>query len=494
LSNEIFFVFGSITTIILGLFLVNYFNFNKNINSDLSRKVLHLATGIIASTALYVVNNYLLISIVTLIIILLLITIKFYGGYKQIKYLTITRGMIYFAISYFILVVSLGKLYREIIVVSMLIMSISDSAAAVIGSFISVGNYNLSGNNKTVLGTVSFFVSTFIILIMAPVYTQVFYNLTYHFFYNLIIALILALQLSLIEGLSSKGTDNLFVPIYSAVFLFLVINPINTINIEQYLLGVFLSFLMVYFSLRLKFLNKSGSIATFLLANSVFGLGSFKWTIPIVTFFVLSSLLSKLRSNNKKSAERYYEKTGVRDYKQVFANGGIAGILVILNSIHPNEIYYLLYVAFIATVCSDTWSTELGTLFNSVTYSIIGFKETQQGTSGGVSVIGTIGGVFGSVIIAIVSFSFTTYNIFYFFLIILISSFLGNISDSILGATVQQSFKCTVCEKNTERAEHCGRPAILTKGFSFINNDIVNVVAGTFSIAICIIIYYLIFI
>jgi uncharacterized membrane protein len=79
------------------------------------------------------------------------------------------------------------------------------------------------------------------------------------------------------------------VPIYSAVFLFLVINPINTINIEQYLLGVFLSFLMVYFSLRLKFLNKSGSIATFLLANSVFGLGSFKWTIPIVTFFVLSS-------------------------------------------------------------------------------------------------------------------------------------------------------------------------------------------------------------
>jgi len=97
------------------------------------------------------------------------------------------------------------------------------------------------------------------------------------------------------------------------------------------ILGVLLGLIISLISYRLRLLNLKGAIATFLLAVIIFTLGSWMWTIPISSFFTLSSLLSKLRKKINPKVDLYFQKIDERDHVQVLANGGFPGILVLIN-------------------------------------------------------------------------------------------------------------------------------------------------------------------
>ena len=158
-------------------------------------------------------------------------------------------------------------------------------------------------------------------------------------------------------------------PIIALTLLLLETEIPKGMLFRNYILGLFFASLIAYMSLRLKFLTWSGAIATFILAQLIFDLGGIKWSIPIITFFISSSILTKL--NNRKNIEvrNYFEKNGARDYLQVIANGGIGGVLVLVNAFYPNQLFYLLYVASLSSVCADTWATEFGTWRKTATYN-----------------------------------------------------------------------------------------------------------------------------
>ncbi|MEW6652231.1 MAG: DUF92 domain-containing protein, partial [Bacteroidota bacterium] len=155
----------------------------------------------------------------------------------------------------------------------------------------------------------------------------------------------------------------------------------NEFLLNSLLLGFFLAFVIVFFSYRVKFLSLSGSVAAFFLAGTIFSLGGIKWSVPILTFFILSSILSNLRKKKNAEIELFFEKSGVRDHYQVLANGGIGGVLVILNFFFPDEIFYLLYLSSLSAVCADTWATEIGTWKRTATYNILSLSPIEQGVS-----------------------------------------------------------------------------------------------------------------
>jgi uncharacterized membrane protein len=53
----------------------------------------------------------------------------------------------------------------------------------------------------------------------------------------------------------------------------------------------------------------------------------------------------------------------------------------------------------------------------------------------------------------------------------------GATVDSVIGATVQRKGFCKVCQKQTEELTHCGERTVMTGGISFMENNLVNVIA-----------------
>lgn len=244
-------------------------------------------------------------------------------------------------------------------------------------------------------------------------------------------------------------------------------------DLTQIISGTFWGLLLVVLSYKFKFLTVSGSIATLILAVLVFGFGGWAWTVPILVFFILSSLLSKTGKSQKEKFKNTFEKTGVRDYTQVIANGGLAGLFVIIWIFNPEPIFYQLYLVALATATADTWATEVGVLSKSGPHLITTFKKVEPGVSGGISFYGTVASFLGSLTLALSGYIFNrdiTVTI-----LIAISGFLGSLIDSLLGATIQGQYKCNICNSYTEKKLHCKSATIKTKGLNWFNNDLVNI-------------------
>lgn len=257
-----------------------------------------------------------------------------------------------------------------------------------------------------------------------------------------------------------------------------VLDSLEGVITHRFSFAFLLASLIAVFALFIKALTKGGALTTFIFALIIFGLGGWKWTIPIVTFFLTSSLLTNLRKSLNKNVEVYFEKSGARDEYQVIANGGVCILLVIVSEFFQSELFYLMFVSSLAVVCADTWATELGTMGNYKTYDILSLKQVEQGTSGGISAAGTTGAVLGALVISLSAQFWISFDLLPFLVLVIISGVAGSFVDSILGSTIQAQYRCDVCGKNIEAKIHCGKISTRIKGIKWIGNDVVNFAAS----------------
>ena len=253
-------------------------------------------------------------------------------------------------------------------------------------------------------------------------------------------------------------------------------------SLSQALIGLTFAVLLVFFSFRFRFLTIGGAIASAVMGTVIFGLGGLPWAVPLLIFFFSSSLLSH-RKNNVDIGSMF-EKTATRDAWQVLANGGVGGILVVLQFLVTSDKYYLAYLGSIAAVTADTWGTEVGMFTKGKTFLITTFQPVPQGTSGGVSILGTALSISGAFLIALSGWwwlgEFSTGR----FAQVAVAGVVGSLLDSILGATVQAQYKCSQCGRVTERLMHCNARTGMFRGFRWFTNDRVNgICAGAGALA-----------
>ncbi len=86
--------------------------------------------------------------------------------------------------------------------------------AAVIGRSVKSPSYKIGTTTKTLAGSITMLIITFIIISGFLVYS----NISFWFFKSILISAVV----TLIEALSIKGTDNLTVPLSTAAILFLL--------------------------------------------------------------------------------------------------------------------------------------------------------------------------------------------------------------------------------------------------------------------------------
>lgn len=255
----------------------------------------------------------------------------------------------------------------------------------------------------------------------------------------------------------------------------------------DFIIGLASSFLIAFVAYKKSSLNRSGFLAAIVLGTGIYYFGGLWFSVIMVAFFVSSSLLTKFKNYNKQSFGKLNEKGGNRDYIQVFANGGVGLIFAFLYYIDPNPAFLLVYAVSFAEATADTWASEIGVLSKSKPLCILNFKPLEKGTSGGISILGTTFAFLGASFIA--SIYFIAYIITYkdikqgfiYSILCLLIGFAGSIIDSILGASVQAQYYCEALRINTEKRMYNNIPNKLIKGFSFINNDLVNVTSNLIS-------------
>ena len=207
-------------------------------------------------------------------------------------------------------------------------------------------------------------------------------------------------------------------------------------------------------------------------------------------FFATSSLWSKYKSSAKSIIEEKLAKGARRDWRQVVANGGAAGLFSIIYYFNPETIWLIGFLVCLASANSDTWASEIGSLSKQDPLYIRTFKRVGKGTSGAISLLGSTASIAGSFLIAIIGFWLFDLD-FLLSSLVFLFGYIGNVIDTLIGAFYQQLYVCRQCGIETEKKSHCHLPTSRIKGFIFVDNDMVNFLSGFLAAVFAIVVIYL---
>ncbi|MES2064781.1 MAG: DUF92 domain-containing protein [Bacteroidota bacterium] len=192
-----------------------------------------------------------------------------------------------------------------------------------------------------------------------------------------------------------------------------------------------------YASYKTGKLTEGGAITGGLVGLCIYLGTGYTGIAMLAMFFILSVVATSHKKQEKRKLGEgsHAEK---RDARQVLANGGLPAILGILAVAMPdNTLLATVFMAAVfASATADTLSSELGTVYGTRFYNILNLKPGEKGRDGVISLEGTLIGLAGSAAIACVySFTFGWNGTFFN---IIIAGTIGNLADSVLGATLER--------------------------------------------------------
>ncbi len=280
------------------------------------------------------------------------------------------------------------------------------------------------------------------------------------------------------EGLGVKGRDNLWVPLGVGAVLYWAADPsVPPAVVVGVGAGAFLAACIGVGAWLKGALTPSGVLGAVLTGTLVFGFGGWTGGLALVGFFVSSSLLSRLFRHRKRAVEREYAKTGTRDLGQALANGGVAAVAALLLGVTGDMRFLGALVGALAAANADTWATELGVLAPSPPRLITTLRTVVPGTSGAVSLTGTLAAAGGAAFVGLVA-ALVQSGAWEWLPWMVLAGLAGAFLDSLLGATVQGVYYCPDCGRETEQQRHhCGAVTRLRRGAAWLGNDLVNLLA-----------------
>lgn len=215
---------------------------------------------------------------------------------------------------------------------------------------------------------------------------------------------------------------------------------------------------------RIGALTGDGAAAAAAVGSIVFGAGGLPAALLLVLFFVSASALSALPSGRER---------GRRRAGQVLANGGVAALALLLPL---DSLGNLAFLGAIATATADTWATEIGERYGGRPRSILGFQPVEAGTSGALSLPGTLTSVVGAALVAVAGAALMAPADDRTVLPVLAGGLAGTLVDSLLGAGLQARYRCHACGRTVEAPWHssCSSEAARVSGIPALQNDGVN--------------------
>ena len=261
-------------------------------------------------------------------------------------------------------------------------------------------------------------------------------------------------------------------------FISMTFQRCTLMMLQRATLGVVVAGAIAGVARRAGALSRSGAFAALFVGTATVT-GSWRWGALLLTYFTLSTVLSRFGRERKETlTSGVLAKGGARDAVQVMANGGVFAAGALLSALAMDTVAVTMSLAALGALsasAADTWATEIGTLYGGTPRSLLTMRRVPVGSSGGVSVAGLAAMVAGAAVIAAVAVSLgLTHDLH----IITTAGVAGAVVDSLLGATLQERRWCAACGRSSEQPVHdCGSATTLVGGHEWMNNDMVNLMA-----------------
>ncbi|MFY7898719.1 MAG: DUF92 domain-containing protein [Chitinophagaceae bacterium] len=416
------------------------------IQHNIGRKILHITAILICAYVIHKTNFRITLSYIFLTaFIFLLVAVKKKWLSVQVNN---SYGIALFPLAFFILL-QIEILSTKTIVFSVCMLALADAFASIIGHNFGKHPIVFLHEPKTWIGSLTFFLTA--IMITIAFYSNEEKVIAFY--------LLVSIVATASELYSFKGSDNLSIPIVTAIWVHILLQFSNHSQLQLVLQFLYL-LLAALLACYKKWLTISGALAALVLGLFLISAGSIKYLVTPIVFFIVGSLLSAY--TNKKSV-----KIG-RDAKQVFANGLVGVICLMIFILSNKDVYLYAFIVSFSVSMADTVSSEIGNYCKGKTFDIISFKPTNKGLSGGISWQGTLAALLASFGIASVT-HFYIPLIPIIFLQIIFFAFTGMLVDSILGSQLQVKYNV-----NKVITEQYQPSATIVKGYAWCDNNMVN--------------------
>src|SRR5262249_46981963 len=153
--------------------------------------------------------------------------------------------------------------------------------------------------------------------------------------------------------------------------------------------------------------------------------------------FLAASIATRTGRARKQQLGIAEERGGRRGAGNAIANTGVAAIAALLAGLDVHaDAARLAFVAALVAGGSDTIASEIGKAYGRRTWSVTSFKRVPAGTSGAMSMEGTLAGVLGAVGLGGVAIALGLLAPELLFLVV-VSAMIGALVESWLGATLE---------------------------------------------------------
>lgn len=252
---------------------------------ELVRKLLHVGMGLVTLSFPWVFSSPWPVVLLAGMSIALLLGVKLYKPLKQ-ELGSVTDGVgrdsfgeIYFPLSVALLfILSAGD--AILFGIPMLVLTLADAVAALIGVRYGLLRYTTSEGQKSAEGSIAFFtvafLSTHIPLLLLTDTGRA---------HTLMISLTLGLLVMLLEAIAWQGLDNLFIPLGGFIMLTLYLD----MDVNALFARVCVTLILVIFTLSWRdrtTLNDSAILGAAFVGYLSWALGDWHWLIsPLILFF-----------------------------------------------------------------------------------------------------------------------------------------------------------------------------------------------------------------
>ena len=206
---------------------------------------------------------------------------------------------------------------------------------------------------------------------------------------------------------------------------------------EGWLVGLAVSGLFGGLAYRLGTMDGRGVVVGILLGATIYGgLGPAGFGL-LALFFVLGSGATRLGRGAKERRRVAQSQRGARTVRHALANGLVAAVAALGAALRPDfaEPLRLAFAGSLAAATADTLSSEIGQAYGGRPRLFLTFRPVPVGENGGVTPIGTLAGVVGTVLVGLAAsgsgLAPDPYRI-------ALAGVVGNAIDSVLGATLER--------------------------------------------------------